>query len=99
MKRPTPCRLGHTSDFVTLKNRGDVFGHLLVGTTSFSGGELKRSAVAPLLGHVEQQLFMEVRKGPPLPPIYRSRPLSFSTMKSMNNRPRIGNWRPKACNT
>src|SRR5229473_7375270 len=70
------CRLGHTFDFVTLKNNGEVFGHLLMGTTSFSGGELKRSRVGPLLGHVEQQLFLEVRKGPALPPIHRSRPLS-----------------------
>jgi hypothetical protein len=32
----------------------------------------------------------------PLP--YRSSPVSFSTRKSMNSRPRIGNWRPNACN-
>lgn len=35
---------------------------------------------------------------PPLPPPYRSSPPSFSTMKSMNRRPRMGNWRLKACN-
>ena len=38
------------------------------------------------------------RKHLPLPPAYRSSPLSFSTIKSMNRRPRMGNWRPKACN-
>jgi hypothetical protein len=29
--------------------------------------------------------------------VHKSRPLSFSIMKLMNRRPRIGNWRPKAC--
>jgi len=29
---------------------------------------------------------------------YRSSPVSCSTRKSMNSRPRIGNWRPNACN-
>ena len=46
------------------------------------------------LWRVGQQLVLAV---PAIGAAYKSRPLSFSIMKSINRRPRIGNWRPNAC--